>query len=803
MDTAIADLRYGLRRLRATPGFTAITILTLAIGIGWMTAIFSAVNPILFEPLPYPQAGRIMSVLELQSVGSPIDGTFAMYRRFAARSRALESFAVFKPWQPSVTGVDQPEQLTGQRVSAGYFHVLGVAPVVGRDFVPEDDRLRGPNVTILSDALWRRRFAGDSTIVGRQIRLDDNLYTVIGVMPAGFENVLAPAAGLWAPLQYDASLPAQGREWGHHLRTIGRLRAGVGVNQAAQEVNTIGRALVAEEHPETYDPNTQFSVAPLQDELTRGVRPALLVVLGAVTLVMLIACVNVTNLLLARGVQRGGEFALRSALGAGRSRLTRQLLTESLLLAALGGAGGLAVAALGVRALVALVPPGLPRAHAIGVNGAMFGFGFCITTLIGLAVGLIPAQQAARSDPHGALQRGSRYTGGHVRARRTLVVAEIALALVLLISSGLLLRSMERLFSVPVGFDSSDLITMQVHVVGHRFDEAAAKYRFFDDARDAVRRVPGVIGAGFTAQLPMSGDRDQYGARFEETPTLPAATYGVYRYAVGAGYLEAMHIPLRRGRLLDERDSAGAPLAVLISESLANNRFRGQDPIGQRLSIGPAGPFTIVGVVGDVKQLSLALTDSDAVYLNVSQGWFASGVMSLVIRARGGAAALVPAVRQAIWSVDKNQPVARVATMEYLLAASEAERRFALILFEAFAVAALVLAAAGIYGVLAGSVAERTREIGVRSALGASRADIIGLVVRQGMTLTSLGVVIGLAGAVAASQAIAAMLFGVSALDPITYVGVIGLLAAVSAIACSIPAWRAARVDPAITLRAE
>jgi putative ABC transport system permease protein len=491
--TAIADLRYGLRRLRATPGFTAITILTLAVGIGWTTAIFGAVHPILFEPLPYPQAARIMSVLELRadSVGSAIDGTFAMYRRFAERSRALESIAVFKPWQPTITGVDQPELLTGQRVSAAYFHVLGVAPIVGRDFEPADDRLRGPNVTILSDVLWRRRFAGDSAIVGRQIRLDDNLYTVIGVMPAGFENVIASDAALWAPLQYDACLPAQGREWGHHLRTIGRLRAGVHVNEAAQEINAIGRALLAERHPDTYDPTTRFSAALLQDELTRSVRPALLVILGAVTLVMLIACVNVTGLLLARGVQRRREFALRAALGAGRSRLMRQLLTESLLLAALGGTGGFAVAALGVRALVALVPPGLPRVSAIGVNGAMFGFGFGITTLIGLAVGLIPARQAARSDPHGDLQHGSWHTGGHVRIRGALVVGEIALALVLLISSGLLLRSMERLFAVPVGFDPSGLLTMQVHVVGHRFDEAAAEYRFFDVARDAVRRVPG------------------------------------------------------------------------------------------------------------------------------------------------------------------------------------------------------------------------------------------------------------------------------------------------------------------------
>ena len=803
VSTAIADLRYGLRRLRATPGFTVMSILTLAIGIGGTTNVFGAVNRfcsrhcrIRSRPdrigagrgAPNP-LGRLLTA-PLPCIGASRSDAHARI------DRRLQAVAA--------------EHHRRRPAGAADWSAVARHASYARRRADHRTRLRGGRRPAAPasrqhsrDGLWRRRFAGDAAIVGRQIRLDGDLYTVIGIMPAGFESVLAPDAGLWAPLQYDPSLPRQGREWGHHLRTIGRLRAGVRVNEAALEMHAIGRTLLAEQRPDTYDPNTQFGAAPLQDELTRSVRPALFVILGAVTLVLLIACVNVTNLLLARGVQRRGEFALRAALGAGRTRLTRQLLTESLLLAAFGGAAGLAVAALGVRALVALVPPGLPRAGAIGVNGAVFGFGFCITTLIGLAVGLIPAQQAVRSDPHGNLQHGSRQTAGHARARRVLVVAEIALALVLLTSSGLLLRSMERLFAVPAGFEPSGLITMQVQVVGHRFDEAAATYRFFDEAREAARRLPGVIAAGFTSQLPMSGDRDEYGARFEATPALPAATYGVYRYAVSPGYLEAMGISLRRGRLLDEHDNAGAPLVALVSDSLANHRFRGQDPIGQRLRIGPAGPFTIVGVVGDVKQLSLALTDSNAVYLNVSQGWFASGVMSLVVRAHGDAKVQAPAVRQAIWSVDKDQPIARVPTLENLLAASAAERRFALILFEAFAIAALVLAAAGIYGVLAGGVAERTREIGVRSALGASRAEIVGLVVRQGMTLTFVGMAIGLAGAGVASRAIVAMLFGVSALDPATYVGVVGLLAAVSAFACAVPAWRATQVDPAITLRAE
>lgn len=805
LGAAIADLRYGARRLRATPGVTAIAILTLAIGIGATTAIFGAVNPILVEPLPYPRPGDLVSVLEVHAdtVGSASAGTFAMYHRFAERSRTLDSIAAVKPWQPTVTAVDRPERLAGQRVSAAYFHVLGVAPLIGRDFDIADDRAHGPNVTILSDALWRRHFGADPAIIGRQINLDDDLYAVVGVMPPAFDNVLAPDAVLWAPLQYDASIPAHGREWGHHLQTIARVRPGVGVEAAARELDALGGAYLSEVHPETYGANTQFTAVSLKAELTGGVRPVLLVLLGAAMVVMLIACVNVTNLQLSRGVQRRAEFALRVALGAGRSRLMRQLLTESLLLAALGGIAGFAVAALGVRALVAWVPAELPRAGSINVNLPLLAFALAATTVVGIVVGLIPAFQAMRSDPRAEVQHGARHTRARTSARRALVVTEVGLALVLLVSSGLLLRSMQALLAEPVGFDPSHLITMQVQLTGHRFDDGAAEDRYRNAVLDAVRRVPGVISAGFTEQLPLSGDRDEYGAQFGANATQPQVTYGAFRYAVTPGYLETMGIPLRSGRLLDERDRAGASLAALVSESLALERFGRQDPIGQQLRIGSAGPFTIVGVVGDVRQLSLALTDADAVYLTASQSWFSNRAMSLVARTRGEAAALAPSIRQALASVDKNQPIGRVATMQQLLAATAAERRFALLLFEAFAIAALILAAAGIYAVLAGTVAERTREIGVRTALGASRGDIIALVLRQGMLLAALGMAIGLAGAGMATRAIAAMLFSVSRLDPATYVGVVALLAAVSAIACAVPAWRASRVDPAITLRAE
>lgn len=802
VETLYADVRYGARRLRTDFGFTAITVLTLALGIGATTAIFSAVNPILFQPLPYPDPGRITMLWELGGDGSRIDGTFFMYRELAQRSRSFAAIAVFTPWQPTMTGASAPERFEGQRVSASYFEVLGVSPALGRTIRPSEDRLNGPNVVVISDALWRRRFGGDRAIVGRQVTLNDHSFTVIGVMPSSFENLLAPGAELWAPLQYDLS---QGRAWGHHLRTVGRLRPGVKVDRATRELNVLGQAAVDEYRPETYGPEFTAVATPLQDDVTRGVKPALLALLGAVTLVLVIACVNVTNLLLARGARRRAEFALRSALGAGHARLIRQLLTESLLLALLGGVLGMAVATLGVRALIALSPPALPRINAIVLDGTVFVFGLIVTTLIGLAFGLVPALQAARSDPQRDLQHGSRRTvGGHRRTRNALVIAEVALALTLLVSSGLLLRSMQRLFSVEAGFEASGVLTLQVQTFGRRYADDSSRYRFFAQTLEAVRQVPGVTAAAFTSQLPLSGDFELYGMHFDPSPVTDAGeVHGTFRYAVSPGYIEAMRIPLRRGRSLTEHDRADAPHVALISESVARHRLGGIDPIGQRLRIGALdGPlYTVVGVVGDVKQLSLAVNQAEAVYVTAEQWHFADQAMSLIVRARQDAAALVPALRQAIWSVDPDQPIVRVATMDELLVASAAERRFALILFEAFALAALLLAAAGIYGVVSGSVAERTREIGVRSSLGATRLDILGLVLRQGLTLTAAGVVIGLAGAVAASQAIATLLFGVSHLDATTYVGVIALLSAVAVMACGVPAWRAAQLDPLDTLR--
>ncbi|HEY6267753.1 MAG TPA: ABC transporter permease [Candidatus Acidoferrum sp.] len=810
VESLVRDLCYGASNMLRTPGFTAITVLTLALGIGATTAIFSAVNPILFESLPYPQAGRIMTISEFGPEGSRSRVAFHTYRELAERSRSFETLAVTKTWQPTLVTAREPERFDGQFVSAGYFRALGVPPFLGRDFEPSDDRFHGPHVVILSDALWRHRFGGDAAIIGRQITLDDNSYTVIGVMPSTFENVLGPSAELWTPLQYDPGniSDSQTREWGNHLRMAGRLQPGATIDQARRELKTIAGNLVPEfPRPPWASHEQGFIVNSLQDDITLGVKPALLAVLGAVLLVLVIACVNVTNLLLARSVRRRGEFALRTALGAGRSRLIRQLLTESLLLSALGGVAGMVVAQLGVRALVALSPAELPRVGSITVDGPVFAFGVGVTTLIGLLVGLIPALRASRNEPQIALQESSQRTvGGHRRTRNALVVVEVALALVLLVSSGLLLRSLHHLFAVAPGFDASHLLTMQVQTYGRRYDDDATCNRFFAQALEAVRNVPGVSAAAFTSQLPLSGDADIYGVQFENASNTEDVA-PAFRYGVAPGYFETMGIPLRRGRLFNAQDALGLPMRpVLINESLAKRRYPGQNPIGQRIRFGgsPNRPWDIiVGVVGDVKQTSLAVSQSDAVYVTTAQWLWADGTQWLVVRTRGDAAALAPAVRQAIWSIDKDQPVVHAATMEGLLAASAAQRRFALTLFETFALVALMLAGAGIYGVLSGSVAERTREIGVRLALGATHESILALVVRQGMTLTGIGVAIGVAGAAVASQAIAAMLFGVSPLDPVTYLGVIVLLAGVSVIACGVPAWRAMRVDPIVALRYE
>ena len=798
-----SDVQHAIRRLRRAPGFTALCALTLAVGIGASTAIFSAVNPILFEPIPYPQPERVLAIWDYGVDGSHLDVTFGTYRELAERSRTLESIAVMRSWQPTMTG-GQPERLAGQRVTAGYFDVLAVRPALGRNFTAAEDLPNGAKVAILSDKLWQRRFDRDRTILGQDITLDDDHFTVIGVMPAQFENVLSPSAEIWTTLQYNPSVPLDGREWGHHLRMIARVNTDASGAQAVSELETIARTPRPEFVRAPWAALSQgFVVRPLREDVVAAVRPALLAVFGAVALMLIIASVNVTNLMLGRGAQRTGEFALRAALGADRARMIRHLLTESILLTAVGGGLGIMVAQFGVEVFVALAPSALPRTQAIQVDNMALLFGVAITTLVGGAVGVIPALRASAARPQSRLQFGStRVAGDHQTIRRALVVAEIALAIVLLVGAGLLMRSVQRLFSISPGFEPSNLLTMQVQTSGRRFDKPASD-RFFTHALDAVRRVPGVSAAAFTSQLPLSGDVSEYGALFENPDLNAQGGLPVFRYSISPGYIEAIGIPLRRGRLLELRDNATATAVALVSESLAK-KVTAAEPIGSRIRIGSAVGvpwYTIVGIVGDVKQTSLSAERTDAVYVTPEQWSFADNSMSLVIRTRDRSSTLVREVRNAIWSVDKDQPITRVATMDALMEETAAERRFALILFQTFSVVALLLSAIGIYGVLATSVAERTREIGVRSALGATRGSILALILRQGLSLTLLGASIGVAGGLLGSRALVTLLFNTSRFDAFTYAGVVTLLIAIAMAACWLPAWRAARVDPSVVLR--
>jgi len=801
LEMLAADTRFAARRLRRSPAFTLIATGILAVGIGASTAIFSTVYPILFARLPYPDSDRIVIVQENNRAGL---GTFGMYRALLAHPDVFARVAVTRSWQPALSGQNVPVRLDGQRVSAGYFSVLGVAPALGRDFTDADDRLNGPPVAILSERVWRERFSGDPSVIGRIIRLDSQPYSVIGVMPPQFDNVLAPAAGVWRPLQYDPSLPADGREWGHHLLTIARLDPGIREGLASGIVDQIGRTMIESYRPQSYDPLTRFSVTPLQREIGRGVRPVLLAISGAVALVLAIACANVTNLMLARGVRRRGELALRAALGAKRGRLVREQLIEALLLACVGGGAGVAMAAIGTRALLSSSPAALPRVDEIGLDVRALAFATAIAACAGVVAGVIPAFGAGRALPQQHLPeastRGGRRWG---RLRPLLVVVEVSLALVLLVGAGLLLRSVHGLLAVSPGFESSNLLTFQMQVSGRRYAQPAATVRFFDQALDAVRRVPGVDAAAFTTQLPLSGDRDEYGAGFPADVGQPAQGFGVFRYAVSPAYFTTTGIPIVRGRAIDEHDSTDAPLAVVISEALAAERFGARDPIGHRLRIGPAGPFVIVGVAGNVRQLSLALGDADAVYISPAQWPFTDPVMSFVVRTHGAPGAYVTRIERAVWALDPDQPIVRVSTMEDLVRQSASERRFAMRIFEAFAAVSLLLAAVGIYGLLAGMVSASVRDIGIRAALGASRAQIIGGVMRQGLVLAGVGIAAGLVAAVFVSRGLVTLLYGVSHLDLSTYAAVVAVLFAAAALASALPAWRAARVDPALTLRGE
>jgi len=801
MHHLVSDLRLALRGFARTPRFTTLVVATLALGIGATTAMFSVLNPVLLRPLPYPEADRVVMVWEREADGSRSTVGYATYADLGGEARSLSAAAVLGTGQVILAGDGEPERLASLRVSREYFSVLGVAPALGRDFLAEEDIPGSARVAILGHGLWQRRFGGDPGIIGRTVLMSEIPFTIVGVMGPEFRDYLSPDVQLWTTLRYDTQ-PWTCRTC-RHLRFVARLAPGVAPTTAQRELD-LRFERIAADHPGDYA-SQGTTVVPLQAQLTADIRAGLLAVTLGVGFVLLIAVANVMNLQLGRAARRQGEFAIRGALGASRWQVVRQLLAENLLLASAGGAVGVAVAWGGIRLLTSLDRLALPRLDTVELDGAVLAFATAVTLLTGVGFGLAPAWSATQGDLEGALRQGGRGAGGRRhRLRAGLVVAEVGLALMLLAGAGLMVRSLQRLFSVELGFRPERLLTMEVGTFGSRYDSLAAVVGFADQVAAAVRALPGVEGAAWTSMLPLGGDFNRYGVQIASQPLdNPAEAPAADRYLVSPDYLSTMGIPVQRGRGFTPQDRAGADRVVVINETFAAAHWAGRDPLGDRVQVGgPDAPWwTVVGVVGDVKHIGLDAAPTPQVYLPHAQWLYSEGLGGLVVRTTGNPASLAGPVRQAIRALDPNNPVSRVATMEELLAGSTAARRYAMWLFGLFAGIALMLAAAGIYGVLANTVQERTREIGIRTALGATRQAILRQVLGEGLRLTAVGLLVGGTGALALSRLLQGLLFGVTPHDPVTFLGVAAVVAGTALAACWVPARRAASVPPAEVLR--
>ncbi len=805
MQTLLQDLRYGVRMLMKKPGFTLVAALTLALGIGATTAIFSVVNAVLLRPLPYPQSDRLVAISLNDNDGEYGNTGYTTFVDWQARARSFDRLALIRGWSGTLTGQGEPENIQGLRVTPEYFKLLGVAPALGRDFRAEDNRPDTRFVAILSHDLWRRRFNSDPNVLGKPIVLSGQTFNVVGVMPRDFEDLLAvnfyKKAEVWAALGYDVSQPWACRSC-QHLKAFGRLREGFTLAQAQAEMNEISAAL-QREHPTEYSVATAV-VFGLQDRFVHEIRPALYLLLIAVFVALLIACANVANLLLARAADRAREMAVRAALGAGRFRIIRQLLVESLLLAVLGSAAGLLVAIWGVELLEAMKPATIMKAQEASIDARALWFAVATSLLTGILFGLAPALQSSKPDLQIALKASERTVTARSRLRGLLVVSEITLALVLLVCAGLLIKSFVRLLNVSPGFDDGNLITMMVPAAGTKYRDEDTVRRFYREVLDRVSSLPGVQSAGVVSNLPFSENGDRSGFHIEEKPLQnPADSPSVERYGVSPDYLRAMRIRLLRGRGFNEQDNSDAPLVALISETTARRFWPGEDPLGKRIRLGSIdNPLrTIVGVVSDVRHNSLEDAPDTQAYVPHAQ-WTGS-FMQLVARASADPAGVINAIRGEIKAVDKDIPVYQVATMERLVATATSQRRFTMALVGAFAGLSLVLAGLGIYSVIAYSVAQRTREIGLRMALGAVDRDVLRLIIGQGMKLALIGLALGLSASLALTRLMKSLIFGVSATDPMTF-GLVSLsLVAVVLLACWIPARRATKVDPMIALRCD
>jgi predicted permease len=803
VEAMFVDLRRAARRLRRTPGFAVVTVVTLALGIGASTAIFSTIRPVVLDPLPYPDGDRVVVVSDINGDGMPLEVTFGTYREIVTRSRALERAAVSRAWLPAVSGTGEAERLDGQSVSADYFRVLGVAPALGRDFRPTDDVPGAAPVAILADGLWRRRFGGDPQIVGRTVTLDGIPVSIIGVMSSTFENVWRPEARIWRALRFDPSLPPQGPEWGHNAQMLARVAPRLPLESARRDLNSIAQNPVSGfARPAWASLRSGLTITPLREHVAAPAVPALRAVMAATLLLLLVAAVNVSTLMLTRGAERRTELTTCAAFGASRLRLLTPLMAEAVLLAALGGALGVALAYSLVGALATLDGFVVPRLEAIHVDLGALAFAAALSAAIGLIAAAIPGLML--TSRHSWLAPGARVIGMNHRLRRVFVAAEVALALVLLIGAGLLVQTVQRLLAVPMGFQADRVLTLQVQAAGTESRDAQALHRVFDRVRAAVAAVPGVERAAVTSLLPLSGDSDLYGVQSRaEFVVSPQSAREALRYSISPDYLQTMGIPLISGRPIDERDSATAAPVAIVSAALARRHFGDRTPIGEQIRIGSGTVWhTIVGVAGDVRQSSPAPSRREAIYVADMQSPFAARAMWVVVRAASDPARLEPDIRRAIQAIDRNRPILKVATMPQRVAASAGLQRFALSAFQTFAAIALLLAVIGIYGVLAGDVSDRVREIALRSAIGASRARIMALVLRQAAAVGIVGVASGAAVAGTMSRGLTALLFEVSPLDVLTYVALAGVLLLVTGVGALLPAWRAARIAPSTALQA-
>jgi len=804
MSNLWRDILYSLRIMRKNPAFSVVAVLTLAVGIAANTAVFSVVNAVLLRPLPYEQPDQLVMFWE-NNLKMGLDQFPASYPNFVDyrdQSQTFQSFAAFNRDDFILTGMDEPQRIAGAQVSENFFKVLGIAPVIGNNFSPDD--FKAGNSVIISNALWRRQFNANPSIVGQPLTLNGKSYTVAAVMPAGFRfpAELFEKADLWVPLHMEPALAADRAS--HGLFVIGRLKPQVPISSARSDVTTIASRL--QKQYESSNDGWGAKLIPLQEQIVGDIKPSLLILLGAVSLVLFIACVNVANLLIARATTRQKEMAIRMAVGASRGRMIQQLLTESLVLGVVSSVLGLLLALLGILLLKPLIPASYIYVEDIGLSGTVFGFALLLSVVTAVIFGLVPAIQATTLDINGQLKEGSGRSSAGIQRRllrQFLIVSEVTLSLVLLVGAGLLIKSFVRLQQVDPGFKADNLLTMSMAIPDDKYPDAPRQRAYFQQALQQVQGIPGVKSAAVASKLPLAGSDKVRAFLVEGRPPLASGQQQTASYnVVSPDYFSTMGIGLKKGRAFTDRDDFNAPLVAIINETMVQRFFPNEDPIGKRLILKRANPVVapeIIGVVGDIKGQGLDAEAKPGMFVPQAQAPLPA--MSLVIRSDANPLSLTTSARRALSYVDKDQPVENIAAMDQVVSKSTSPQRLNTILLSIFAVIALVLAAVGIYSIMAQSVRQRQHEIGIRAALGARPSQILRMVIGQGMVLTFIGIGIGLIGVFFLARILLSLLYQVNTLDPLIYAGTALLLLAVAFIATYIPARRAMKVDPVRTLR--